>query len=465
MFKQAYTPMKRGFDEHMGYYQGCESAYTHLAACCGAGSPDHDQDFVCDSNTTNSGYVGYDWFKSGAFPNAGISKPDLTVNHTNSADLIAAAAVEFIGRNAKATKPWMLYLPFQNIHGPYTCDKKFRDLYAVPAGKFTAGEQTMFGYVSEMDAAVGKVMAKLKASAAAYANTVIFFSSDNGAPPASADVNHQRGQNPGWISRNYPFRGHKALIWEGGTRVAGFVHSALLPKAVRGTVSLGFYHVTDWLPTIVGLAGGSTTRNQKLDGHDIWPSITKGSASPRTEMLYNVNPINAGQAGAPRAGLRMGDYKVLCWSYDVVGITPNATATGPCKPCAGAKDPELAKGPVLFNLAKDPSETTNIAAQEPEILAKLLARLKELAVQSVEPQQWMKPYQGKDYYCADCPTHPHGTGPASPWLPWCADNGETRAEPCKPINYGSTAPPSFPDQRDAHLTHDALAGSLSSTGN
>ena len=47
-FKEAYTPMGRGFAEHMGYYQGCESHYTHVAACCTAGSPDHDQNYVCE---------------------------------------------------------------------------------------------------------------------------------------------------------------------------------------------------------------------------------------------------------------------------------------------------------------------------------------------------------------------------------------------------------------------------------
>ena len=57
MYKDAYTPIKRGFDEHMGYYQGCGSAYTHLAACCGAGSPDNDTNYVCNSNTNDSGYV------------------------------------------------------------------------------------------------------------------------------------------------------------------------------------------------------------------------------------------------------------------------------------------------------------------------------------------------------------------------------------------------------------------------
>ena len=50
MFKTKYTPIERGFDEHMGYFQGCESAYTHVAACCGAGSPTNDQDYVCGNH-------------------------------------------------------------------------------------------------------------------------------------------------------------------------------------------------------------------------------------------------------------------------------------------------------------------------------------------------------------------------------------------------------------------------------
>ena len=99
---------------------------------------------------------------------------------------------------------------------------------------------------------------------------------DNGAPPNPAGVTHTRtpeGRAPGYIARNHPFRGHKALVWEGGVRVPGFVHSPLLPAGVRGTESHSLYHVTDWLPTIVGAAGGSTSGNLALDGHDIWQSL------------------------------------------------------------------------------------------------------------------------------------------------------------------------------------------------
>lgn len=61
---------------------------------------------------------------------------------------------------------------------------------------------------------------------------------DEGAPPASADVDHSDSE---WIARNYPFRGHKGLIWDGGTRVAGFISSPLLPASVRGTEWHGQY--------------------------------------------------------------------------------------------------------------------------------------------------------------------------------------------------------------------------------
>eukprot|EP00656_Telonema_subtile_P051077 TRINITY_DN6788_c0_g1_i1.p1 TRINITY_DN6788_c0_g1~~TRINITY_DN6788_c0_g1_i1.p1 ORF type:complete len:540 (+),score=121.10 TRINITY_DN6788_c0_g1_i1:104-1723(+) len=426
MFKQGYTPRKRGFDEHMGYYQGCESAYTHVAGCCSAGSPDHDQQYVCDSGPSQ--YQGYDWFKSQ--PGQDVSTPDVSANRTNSVDLISNAAVDFLQRSAQSSKPWFLYLPFQNIHGPYTCDPEFHDMFN--SSRFTAGEQTIFGYIAELDAAVGRVISQLKSVESQYENTVIIFSSDNGAPPAGEDVDHKHGSNPGWIARNYPFRGNKALIWEGGTRVPGFVHSPLLPKAAQGTVSRGLYHVTDWLPTITKLAGASVSRNFALDGHDIWDSVSSGAASPRTEMLYNVNPVSGGQAGAPKAGLRMGEYKVLCWSYSIAGID-GANSTGPCSPCHGANDPELKKGPVLYNLDTDPGESTNLAKEQPDVLEKLLARLKELAVQSVQPQQWVKPYQGEDYYCKDCPLHDGGRGPAESWDPWCADNGESKEHPCDPV--------------------------------
>ena len=126
----------------------------------------------------------------------------------------------------------------------------------------------------------------------------------------------------------------------------GFVSGGVVPAAQRGTQSYEFYHVTDWLPTIVGRAsmgsgsgvgggsgsgsdsgsgsgsgsgssmGGGADRTSSiiassaastghtvspLDGHDIWTSLSTAGKSPRTELVYNVNPIcGSGQAGPPK---------------------------------------------------------------------------------------------------------------------------------------------------------------------
>jgi arylsulfatase A-like enzyme len=66
------------------------------------------------------------------------------------------------------------YLPFQNIHGPYTCDGEYRAMYA--GSKFTDGEQTMFGYITEMDTKVGEIMTQLATAPAQLNNTIIIFS-------------------------------------------------------------------------------------------------------------------------------------------------------------------------------------------------------------------------------------------------------------------------------------------------
>lgn len=76
-------------------------------------------------------------------------------------------------------------------------------------------------------------------------NSIIIFTTDNGGPAAGFNLN---------AASNYPLRGVKNTLWEGGVRGAGLIWSPLIKKPFR--VSNQTMHVSDWLPTLLDAVGG-----------------------------------------------------------------------------------------------------------------------------------------------------------------------------------------------------------------
>ena len=260
-----FWPVNRGFDDHSGYFQGCGGYASHVAACCDAPSPNASDfvGFICPP-TAPDDYRGYDWFEKLEPGVAGI-------NNTPSSIVIARLAEAAVARGAASGKPFFMYLPFQNIHAPYDAlpesVARFAHLPISPQ------QMQMFGYIYELDVAVGRVMAALSA-AGILEDSVVVLVSDNGAPGAQ-----------GVEYRNYPLRGFKADTWEGGTRVPGVVFAP--GRLPGGTVSNAMVHVTDWVPTLVGVAGGAIGPQDGLDGLDVWGNLAvPGSASIRREVVY-----------------------------------------------------------------------------------------------------------------------------------------------------------------------------------
>lgn len=128
------------------------------------------------------------------------------------------------------------------------------------------------GAVAALDAGVGRVVAALR-EAGLYQNSVIVFSTDNGGVVRNLS--------------NYPLRGVKEELYEGGVRGVGLVHSPLLRSP--GTVHTGLIYITDWFATLLGLAGLRSALPPGTDSLDMWPSLSLGKKSPRKEIILNID--------------------------------------------------------------------------------------------------------------------------------------------------------------------------------
>lgn len=110
-------------------------------------------------------------------------------------------------------------------------------------------------------------------------NSIVIFSTDNGGAPEGFNINH---------GSNWPLRGAKYNVWEGGVRGVGLVWSPLLKKQQR--VSHQLMHLVDWLPTLYCAAGGDVSKlPHTLDGMNLWDVLSSDKPSPRNEVLLNID--------------------------------------------------------------------------------------------------------------------------------------------------------------------------------
>ncbi|XP_068209803.1 arylsulfatase B-like [Palaemon carinicauda] len=323
-----YTPTRRGFDTFYGLYTGMGDHYSHDSY----------------ASLSETGPRGYDFRKN--------EDPDFSVNGTYDT-FVYANYVEDLLYSRDPAVPMFLYLAFQSIHSPMQVPDEYRDPFRYIGDE---NREISLGMSYAMDDAIGRVVAHLKATGH-YENSIIIFSSDNGGAPGNGI--------------NWPLRGGKSTLWEGGTRAPGFIHSPLLTKI--GFKSQTLLHVTDWYATLVGLAGGSVPEN--TDGFDQWEALTQDAVSPRTSFVYNLNSgfNSTGLSGA----IRKGEYKLLVgvkggqWIEPPEGFDEHEPINdgGACEISGENETIEL------YNVIDDPEERNDIAELYPEIVAEMLEDL------------------------------------------------------------------------------------------
>lgn len=221
-------------------------------------------------------------------------------NSSYSTHIFSDRAVQIITNSSLKEKetaverPWFIYLAYQATHAPLQAPAEV--IASFPHIK-DRRRQTFAAMAAVVDEGLGNITAVLMRTGQ-YSNTVIFLSGDNGGTVREG-------------GSNWPLRGFKGSLWEGGMRQSALVHSALLPARADAensnlpTLWHGLFHVSDWMPTTLEIAGGLVVvkHAHALDGYSMWqalmslnsragPNSTAESQSPRKELLHEIDRIS-----------------------------------------------------------------------------------------------------------------------------------------------------------------------------
>jgi arylsulfatase A-like enzyme len=260
-------------------------------------------------------------------------------------ELLGNDAVRLIENHDPAI-PLYLYLAFNAPHTPYQAPEEYVARYkdiADPTRRIYAGMVTC------LDDQIGRIVAALEKKGM-RGNTLILFHSDNGGTKNAMFAGVMADMSKVKIPcDNGPYRDGKGSLFEGGTRVCAFAN---WPGHIKVQEVDGLIHAVDLYPTLAAVAGASTDKCKPLDGLNVWNTIAWSDASPRTEFFYNIEPF--------RAAMRQGDWKLI-WRATL----PTAAQ--------------------LYDLSRDPSETNNLAAVNPERVEAMRQGLDAAAREAAKP--------------------------------------------------------------------------------
>jgi arylsulfatase A len=238
----------------------------------------------------------------------------------------------------KKDKPFFIYMPLPSPHAPLVPSKDFLD---------KSGINLYADFTMETDWVVGQVMKALDESGHAD-NTLVIFTADNGcSPQAGLDVLQGKEHFPG-----AHFRGLKGSLWEAGHRVPFIVRwpGQVKPASQQDQLIC----TTDLLATVAAIHGDTLPANAGEDSKS-FSHYMKGAQSNDEARGPVVHHSDAGIFS-----IRSGKWKVV---FDEKGGTRRVNPKD--KPLINPAKIQL------FNLEADPSETTNLQVQHPEVVKKM----------------------------------------------------------------------------------------------
>jgi arylsulfatase A-like enzyme len=246
-------------------------------------------------------------------------------------DRLTDEVLKFIEQ--KSSTPFFVYFADHAVHAPFDPRPDLLEKYTAKREQTGERGQTAeyAATVEAVDQNMGRLVEKLEELGLAE-ETLLVFTSDNG----------------GTGSSSAPLRGNKGQLYEGGVRVPLLMAGAGVTQPGREiaepVLSLDLY------PTVLELAGLPPPAGHRLDGRSLAPLMAGAGDWPARDLFWHF-PCYAGR-GAPSGSLRAGRWKLIEFFE-----SPNR--------------------PELYDLAEDPGEQRNLAAEQPERTRELLARLKQ----------------------------------------------------------------------------------------
>lgn len=230
-------------------------------------------------------------------------------------DLVVKYAIDFI---REQHQPFFCYVPFQIVHAPM---QALETALANVDPAITDPEKRVYhAMVQTLDRNVGLLLDELD-RLGLRDNTIVVFTSDNGATKGGS---------------NLPFKGGKHSVNEGGTHLPTVVHWPR-GKVVAGAWD-GLCGALDMFPTLMAMAGLTMPETRPLDGRNCWPALRDNSASPVESYYWSWHSQDT---------IRTADWRLHRY-FDRVE---------------------------LYDMRKDVSETTDVAAANADVVKQLTGQM------------------------------------------------------------------------------------------
>ncbi|QDT99574.1 sulfatase-like hydrolase/transferase [Gimesia aquarii] len=242
----------------------------------------------------------------------------------------ADSAIGFVDQAQKKGQPFYINVWPDDVHTP---------LFPSLEGWADSQRGLYLSVLEEMDQQFARLFQRIQNDAILRENTLILICSDNGPE-----------ENAGSAA---PFSGLKATLFEGGIRSPLIVWGpGLIPKEQQGTLNKSsVFAAIDLVPSLLYLAGVSAPEKVIFDGENLAETLIGTSNNSRSAPLFFRRPPDRKDfrsfKNLPDLAVREGKWKLLC---DYGG-----------------------KRPRLYNLESDPSESTNLADQHPQLTSRLIA--------------------------------------------------------------------------------------------